>query len=66
MQVSLGDHPHCASPPVPPPRGMAGARRVSVQPDENSITSCLAWFSVDLFLDEHRNVVAVTLDIWEP
>ena len=26
----------------------------------------LAWFSVDLFLDPPRNIVAVTLDLCEP
>lgn len=64
--LSLGEHPHCASPPVPPPRGMKALRRVSLQPSEASITTCLNWFTVDLFLDRDRNVVAVTLDLWEP
>lgn len=66
MTVSVGPHPHCASPPVPAPSGLADARRVSVQPTDDSITSCLAWFSVDFFLDSNRDIVAVTLDLWEP
>jgi len=66
LQVSVGDHPHCASPPVPAPEGLDGRRRVSVQPGEGSITSCLDWFTVDLFLDDDDAIVAVTLDIWEP
>lgn len=65
-QVSVGDHPHCASPPVPAPNGIQGLRRVSVQPSQRSIDSCLSWFTVDLFLNETGNIAAVTLDIWEP
>ena len=66
ITVSAGPHPHCASPPVPAPRGLTDKRRVSVQPAEDSTTSCLAWFSVDFFLDSNRDIVAVTLDLWEP
>lgn len=62
--ISVGSHPHCASPPVPPPVEVAHLRRVSVQPRE--IESCLQWFTVDLFLDRGRRIVAVTLDLWEP
>lgn len=66
LQTSVGEHPHCASPPVPAPAGLADARRVSVQPAEDSITTCLAWFSVDLFLADDGTVVAVTVDVYEP
>lgn len=66
ITVSVGDHAHCASPPVPPPAGLEGQRRVSVQPAEDSISSCLAWFSVDLYVDEQGRISAVTLDLWEP
>nr|WP_297427362.1 hypothetical protein [uncultured Actinotalea sp.] len=66
LQTSVGEHPHCASPPVPAPAGLADARRVSVQPAEDSITTCLAWFSVDLFLADDGTVVAVTVDLYEP
>ena len=66
FRVSVGDHPHCASPPVPAPRGFEHHRRVSVQPSESSIDSCLSWFTVDLFLNEEGSIAAVTLDIWEP
>lgn len=65
LRVSVGEHPHCAAPPMPAPEGLAGMRRVSVQPDNRSITSCLDWFTVDLFLDGAL-IVAVTLDLWEP
>lgn len=66
LQVTVGPHPHCASPPEPPPRGMEAMRRVSVQPADDSITSCLDWFTVDLFLDTGGDIAAVTLDLWEP
>lgn len=66
FHVSVGDHPHCAGPPVPAPRGFQHHRRVSVQPSESSIDSCLSWFTVDLFLNEEGSIAAVTLDIWEP
>jgi hypothetical protein len=48
------------------PEGLAYKRRVSLQPAYGSVTSCLSWFTVDLFVDEHRDIVAVTLDLWEP
>lgn len=66
FQVSLGNHSHCASPPVPAPMGFEEHRRVSVHPAESSIDSCLSWFTVDLFVDQDGQVAAVTLDVWEP
>ena len=64
LQVSLGPHPHCVSPPVPPPQRVAALRRVSVQP--SNAETCLLWFSVDAFVDDLGEVRAVTLDAWEP
>ena len=66
FHVSVGDHPHCASPPVPAPRGLEHHRRVSVQPSASSIDSCLSWFTVDLFLNVVGSIEAVTLDLYEP
>jgi hypothetical protein len=37
-----------------------------VQPTDDAITSCLAWFTVDLFLADDGTVVAVTVDLYEP
>ncbi len=65
-EVSLGEHPHCASPPVPAPQGFGDHRRVSIQPARASIDSCLSWFTIDLFLNGGREIEAVTLDVWEP
>ncbi len=66
FEVSVGAHPHCASPPEAAPKGLESLRRVSVQPAERSIDSCLSWFTVDLFLDRDRSITTVTLDLWEP
>ncbi|MEN8706054.1 MAG: hypothetical protein ABF306_07955 [Nocardioides marinisabuli] len=66
FRVSVGDHPHCAGQPVPAPQGFEGHRRVSVQPSEAFIDSCLSWFTVDLFMNEEESIAAVTLDVWEP
>lgn len=66
LQVSLGAHPHCASPPVPAPPEVSGLRRVSLQPAEGTIDSCLSWFTTDLYVDGRGQVVAVTFDMWEP
>jgi hypothetical protein len=62
--VTIGDHPHCASPPVPPPDDVADATRVSVQP--TGIDTCLRWWTVDLFLNAAGELVAITLDLWDP
>jgi hypothetical protein len=62
--VSVGPHPHCASPPVPPPVDFAASRRVSVQP--TGIDTCLLWWTVDLFVSPTGRIEAVTLDLWDP
>lgn len=68
--VSVGEHPHCASPPIPPPDEVAGLRRVSVQGNwDDGIDapdSCLSWFTVDFFVADNGQVAAITLDLWEP
>ncbi|MCX6402167.1 MAG: hypothetical protein NTX33_19820 [Propionibacteriales bacterium] len=66
FQVTNGEHPHCAAPPMPPPADLADQRRLSLQPAEVSIDGCLEWFTVDLFLDDANTITAVTLDLWEP
>jgi len=64
ITVSIGPHPHCASPPVPAPAGFAAQRRVSVQPTQ--IDTCILWWTVDLFVSGSGQIEAVTLDVWEP
>lgn len=66
FEISNGDHPHCAGPPVAPPAELADQRRLSLQPAEELIDGCLEWFTVDLFLDETDTITGVTLDLWEP
>lgn len=64
--VTVGEHPHCASPPVPAPGDVRDLRRVSVQPNPDSISSCLEWWTIDLFVTPDDVIAAVTLDFWEP
>ena len=66
LTVTVGEHPHCTSGPVPAPLGLESLRQVSVQPTDESMASCLDWFTVDLFVADDGAVVAVTLDVWEP
>lgn len=63
-QTLVGPHPHCASPPVPAPPGFEDHRRVSVQPIDG--TSCLEWWTVDLFVRADGTLEAVTMDLYEP
>lgn len=64
LEISIGPHPHCASPPMPAPQGLEEARRISFQPTD--IDSCLQWWTVDLFVSGDGDVEAVTMDLWEP
>jgi hypothetical protein len=64
LVVNVGEHPHCASAPIPPPDGMEDLRRVSVQP--TGIDSCIQWWTVDLFVTDDGRIGAVTLDRYEP
>ena len=67
VEVSVGEHPHCSSPPVPPPAGFEGFKRVSVQPVFSyEHIGCIEWFTVDFFVDELDEIHAITLDLWEP
>ncbi len=59
-----GEHLHCASPPVAAPTGLEGLIRISTQPLD--ATSCLEWFTVDLFVNADGEIEAVTLDLYEP
>jgi hypothetical protein len=66
LEVSVGPHPHCVSPPVRPPRQVAYLRRLAAAPPPESGTSCLQWFTVDAFVTADGRIAAVTLDAWEP
>jgi hypothetical protein len=62
--MTVGSHPHCAGPPMPPPRGLEDHRRLSIQPA--APRSCLQWWTVDLFLNADGNVAAITVDFFGP
>lgn len=62
VQITVGPHPHCASPPRPAPAGLEAAQRISVQPTSSE---CLRWYTVDFFLVDGL-VKAITVDYWEP
>ena len=64
--VHVGEHPHCAATAQAPPNELAGLRRVSVQPPNQSLDSCLDWTTVDFFVDQTGQVQAITMDLWEP
>lgn len=64
VNVTVGPHSHCASPPMDPPVGLETHRRLSIQPA--SVRSCLQWWTVDLFLASDGKVEAITLDLYEP
>lgn len=64
LTVTIGDHPHCAGPPRPAPDHLTGLTRVGIQPAD--IDSCIAWFTVDLYLDETGRVQAIVLDLFGP
>jgi hypothetical protein len=62
--VTVGPHPHCASPSVPAPAEVEEMRRLSIQPVGE--LACLAWWTVDLFVEPGGDVAAITLDRYEP
>lgn len=65
--VTIGEHPHCAGPPLAPPLGFEDHVQVSIQPAEGTIDSCIPWFAVDLWLDTDSGAVeAVTLALFGP
>jgi hypothetical protein len=66
LVVDVGPHDRCASPGAPAPTGLASERQVSLQPSPATISSCLDWFAIDLYLDADARITAITLDLWEP
>lgn len=66
FETTVGEHSHCASPPVPPAEGYEELDRISVQPRLGPQDSCLMWSTVDFFLLPSGDVAAITLDLWEP
>jgi hypothetical protein len=65
-ELSTGPHPSCIGPDVEPSPELAGYRQLSIQLADDMYTSCLSWWSVDVFMDEAGRIHAVTLDLYEP
>ncbi len=57
----VGPQPHCASPALD---ARVAFRQMSIQPA--GITSCLEWYSIDVFLDASGDIERIRLDLWEP
>jgi hypothetical protein len=64
VEVAAGPHDHCASPPMPAYPDFEGLRQISIQPMD--ATSCLEWWTVDLFMNAAGEIAGVTLDLFEP
>ncbi len=64
--VTVGPHPHCASPPQAAPDGYGNHTRIGLQPVLDDDASCLDWYTVDLFVSSTGAVEAITFDTWEP
>lgn len=57
---SHGDVVRCGTTEhIPHAATLGAATRVSVQPDPSAISSCVDWFSVDLYLDDQGRLVGV-------
>jgi inhibitor of cysteine peptidase len=64
VKLVVGQHRRCVGPPVAVPGGFEQARQISIQPEV--ATSCLEWWTVDLFLTDDGTIGAVTLDLYGP
>lgn len=62
--VSAGPHNHCAGQPLVLPESLQGLRQLSIQP--TGIDSCIAWFAVDVFVNDAGEIEAVMLDLFGP
>ena len=66
--VSVESYPSCANPSrdLAPPAELADLARVSIRPDPAAISTCILWWSVDLYLTASGEITGVTLDFWDP
>lgn len=66
-EIVVGPHRRCAGPlSIPAPTELARHRRVAILPAEGSIESCMAWASVDVFVDAQGRIHGVALDLFGP
>ena len=64
VQITVGPHDHCAGQPRQYADALQGLRQLSIQP--TGIDSCIAWFSVDVFVNDAGEIEAVMLDLFGP
>jgi hypothetical protein len=65
--VYSGAHPpSCAGVDMQPPPRLDQYHRLSIQPRQSVIDSCLSWWSVNLFVNDVRQVTGVTVNFSEP
>lgn len=65
-RFNVGPHDRCASSvPLPAPPELARYRRISIQPAEDTIESCIDWWSMELFVDDGE-IVGVAGDAFGP
>lgn len=64
--VSLGPHRDCVNQlELPAPPQLARLARVSIRPSPQAISTCILWWSVDLFISESGEIAGLTLDLWD-
>ncbi|MEM7288284.1 MAG: META domain-containing protein [Actinomycetota bacterium] len=64
VEIIVGPHDHCAGQPRQYSDTLQGLRQLSIQP--TGIDSCIAWFSIDVFVNEAGEIEAVMLDLFGP
>ena len=64
VQITVGPHNHCAGQPRQYSDTLQGLRQLSIQP--TGIDSCIAWFSIDVFVNDAGEIEAVMLDLFGP
>lgn len=65
--VSLGPYRDCVNQlELPAPPQLADLARVSIRPSPEAMSTCILWWSVDLFISESGEITGLTLDLWDP
>jgi hypothetical protein len=67
ISVAVGSYPDCVHvrelPPVP---DLADLTRVSIRPAHDTFSTCILWWSVDLYIADYSGEIrGVTLDLWD-
>lgn len=61
----IGQHAGCSVPELPA-NLVPNTRRVWIQPKEGTISSCIDWWSVDMWITDDGEVTAVSLELGAP